>query len=229
MKISLLIPTRNRNKDILRLIEELRPVSNIVEVIVGIDMDDNSYSIEEIEKNDFIKIVRTPKTKYLSNLYNILFEYSSNEIIGYFSDDITFLTLKKFQEVIDYYHTKNKNELYYFSPCDYPYPQCVPDHAFVTRKSILELGFMFPSGLEHGYLDHFMGRLYKETKNYFLDTSDFIKHLRHDRSAEEYFEKSYKKDENGMTCDDRDLITFERHCDRYLKLYKDIINESNQD
>ena len=159
------------------------------------------------------------------HFYNILFEYSKNEIVGYISDDISFTNIQKFYEVIESFKN-NKNFLYYFSICDLPYPNCVPDHAFVTRNSILKLGFLFPSGLEHGYCDHYIGRLYKEIGCGLLDTSKFITH---DRTGndETYFIKSYQKDENGLTCDDRDLLTFNSFCDNYLDTHKKIILSSN--
>lgn len=225
MKISILIPTRKRPKNIQRLLTELHPIKNDIEIILGIDIDDDSYDMDYLKSFNVI-IVRTPKTIYLSNLYNIMFEYSSGDIIGYFADDLLFLNINKFKEVSNYYETNKNNFLYYFSPCDQPFPHCVPDHAFVTRESIKQLGFIFPSGLEHGYLDHYLGRLYKEIGCYNLDSSSFVHHER-DGNDETYFIKSFQKDKNGMTCDDRDLITFNKICENYLDIHKKIILELN--
>lgn len=224
MKISILIPTRKRPDNIIRILNELKNVN--IEIIIGIDIDDNSYDIDYLKSHLNVVIVRTPKTIYLSNLYNILFEYSKGDIIGYLADDLSFHNPEKFEEIRTYYETHKNHFLYYFSVCDLPYPKCVPDHAFLTRKSIKAIGglnFFY----EHGYMDHSIGRIFKETGCYTFERSEnFFQHIR-DGNDETYFIKSFQKDENGMTCDDRDLIIFNKFCNNYLDIHKKIIQELN--
>lgn len=231
MKISLIIPTRKRHTQIQRILFELKDcIGPDLELVIGIDEDDESYDIRSIRGiSNQIKVVRTPKTKYLSNIYNILFEYSSGDIVGYFSDDISFVETSIFDKVRSIFEERG-DILYYFSPCSDPYPDCVPDHAFVTSKSVRELGFFALPNMEHGYIDHYIGRIYKETGLFYLDSTKPILHLRDSlicADDEVYFEKSYLKDNNGMTCDDRDLIKFNKYCQNYLQIHKEIIKSIN--
>jgi glycosyltransferase involved in cell wall biosynthesis len=222
-KISLLIPTRKRFDKLKKIVEQLANVD--LEIVVGIDLDDDTYDIDYLESNNVV-VVRTPCTKYLGNIYNILFEYSSGEIIGIMADDIEFTNLNKFQEVSNWYSESNKKFLWYFSPCNRPYPHCVPDHCFITRDAIMAIGMLFPIGFEHGYLDHYLGRLYKEIDCAIQDPSSFIKHNR--VKDETLIRKSYELDENNTTCDQRDVILFDKICKVYLPIHKQIIMDINK-
>lgn len=53
-KISLLIPTRKRPNNINRILEELSSYLNSekLEIILGIDIDDNSYKIKSSETDE---------------------------------------------------------------------------------------------------------------------------------------------------------------------------------
>ena len=219
------MPTRKRPAHIGRILSELEPIlgDNNIELILGIDEDDDSYDRRSIEQLSGVRIVETPKTPYLSNIYNILFEYSSGEIVGYMSDDITFVNLSVFTHVIESFDTYG-NILYFFSPCDAPYPHCVPDHGFVTAASARSLGFFALPNMEHGYIDHYLGRLYKETGLYVVNKTGPILHLRGPVSNDEtYRVKTDDKDEHGMTCDDRDVIKFNEWVEKYLQIHKDTI------
>lgn len=221
-KISLLIPTRERFDRLKKIVEQLSFLE--LELVVGIDLDDDTYDTEYLKSNGVV-VVRTPCTNYLGNIYNVLFEYSSGDIIGIMSDDIEFTNLNKFQEVSDWYNKTNKNFLWYFSPCDKPYPHCVPDHCFITRNAIMSIGMLFPLGFEHGYLDHYLGRLYKEIDCAIQDPSTFIKHNRVKDAT--LIRKSYELDENNTTCDQRDLTLFNKICEIYLPIHKQIITNIN--
>jgi glycosyltransferase involved in cell wall biosynthesis len=224
-KISILIPTRKRPQQLDRVISELTPVlSKEVELLVGIDEDDTSYDINSLQDTEGVKVVRTPKTIYLSNIYNILFEYSRGEIIGYGSDDISFKNMQIFSKMLDVFKERG-DILYFFSPGDEPYPLNVPDHAFVTAKSIRSLGFLALPNLEHGYIDHYLGRLYKEINHYHVDTGDYIQHLRASLPFDETYRiKSEERDESGLLPDDRDLKVFTEYSNNYLDIHKKIIN-----
>lgn len=247
MKISLLIPTRGRPDYMNRILSELAPVlsesgednqnsKNVaasyldpleVELLLGIDEDDNSYDTKSIEQLSGVRIIRTPKTPYLSNIYNILFEYSSGEIVGYLSDDITFQNLSVFDHIVKTF-IKRGNILYFFSQCDLPYPQCVPDHGFVSAVSARALGFFALPNMEHGYIDHYLGLMYKETGCYYLNKMGPLIHLRNDLEDDETYRiKTSYRDENGTTCDERDLLKFNDYIGKYLHIHQDIIMSLN--
>lgn len=89
--ISILIPTRNRIKNMIRLLESIEQtcVDKLPQIILYVDDDDRSY--ESLHHNKDITIVHGPTIK-LSNTYNFLRKHilEENKIIMIAGDDITF-------------------------------------------------------------------------------------------------------------------------------------------
>lgn len=223
---SVLIPTRKRSKNIKRIVDELSPYLNNekIELILGIDLDDDSYDLSSIcNECKNILIVRTPVTKYLSNIYNILVNYASTNIVGYFADDVTFLNLSGFDDVIEFFKT-NKNFLYSFNTDD------LTTHGFIDKRAIQCIGFLFPPYLEHGYSDRYVEQLYGGVNKKFINSSiNFYKHLHplHVGSTtpwdETYQIKSRDRDEEGRLADERDRLVFDHYVSNYLKLHQQAI------
>lgn len=240
MKISLLVPTRKRPQNIDLLISSLgATLGGVAELVLGIDESDSSYDLKKLERTKGVKIVRTPDTQYLSNIYNILFEYCSGDIIGYLSDDIKISgnVVDVFNRVVDTF-TLKPNILYVFPAFDSRTGTStlfrenglfVPEHGLVSAKSIREIGFLMPPNLEHGYLDQYIGLLYKDY--YHLDPDDyFMEHMAGTNRADDetYRIKSVDVDQNGLTADDRDLVTFLYYVEKYLDLHKQAIENLNR-
>ena len=155
-------------------------------MVLGIDEDDENYDIERLKKIEGVKVIRTPATPYLSNLYNIMFEYCTGDIIGYYGDDVSFVDMQVLDDIKSTFQKKG-DILYFFADRNQtvslgmhskahtsvsvntdPYPLCVPCHAFVSRNSIRALGFLHLPNFEHGYSDHYLGYVYKEVGQYHL-------------------------------------------------------------
>lgn len=234
--ISLLIPTRKRPSNIKRILEELSPcLGDSLELIIGIDENDNSYDIDQILSYTNVKVIRSPNTPYLSNIYNILFEYTTGDIIGYSADDLTFQRLEVF-DMIQKQMDQKGHILYYF--CDNlqcgetNHSRCVPCHAFVTKESVRALGFLHVPNLEHGYADHYLGQLYKGVGKYHAEKTNLFYHLHpHTGSVasdETYEIKSHLKDTDGYTADERDEPKFKDFKHKYLSIHQNIISELNK-
>ena len=230
--ISILIPSKQRSHQLDSVIKDLSHLlGNYIELVIGIDTDDYSYDIQALENIDGVKIVRTPSTRYLSNLYNILFEHSCGDIIGYFSDDIQ-VRLNK-EDIFRIRETFRQlgHILYWWT-------DEIALHGLLTRQSIRKLGFVALPNLEHGYIDHYLTRIFRETGFFIrIDGINPIRHLRNEILRQQpdepiYHEKSFKKDEEGLTCDERDLLKFNFYIHKYLEIHKNIIislnNKENQ-
>ncbi len=252
MDISIIIPTRHRPQNIDRIITETKEsLGRQFELVLGIDEDDQSYDVQRLRKIEGVKVIRTPATPYLSNLYNIMFEYCTGNIIGYYGDDVSFVDMRVLDDICSTFREKG-DILYFFADRNQaenlgrhpeahtaasvnpnPYPLCVPCHAFVSRNSIRALGFLHLPNFEHGYSDYYLGCIYKEVGEYHLHSSlkPFTVHNRpadrvdrgHPLWDDIYEIKSAHTDAEGRTADDRDKIKFDEFRKRYLALHQDII------
>lgn len=91
MKISLLLPTRQRPEQFIRfcnsaLAEAEHP--DQVEIIAYVDNDDNSYDDLKLPN---LKIIRGPRV-VLSEMWNACWKEATGEIFGHMGDDIIFRT-----------------------------------------------------------------------------------------------------------------------------------------
>ena len=252
MDISIIIPTRHRPQNIDRIITETKgSLGRQFEMVLGIDEDDENYDIERLKNIKGVKVIRTPATPYLSNLYNIIFEYCEGDIIGYYGDDVSFVDMQVLDDIKSTFQKKG-DILYFFADRNQtvnlgmhskahtsvsvntdPYPLCVPCHAFVSRNSIRALGFLHLPNFEHGYSDHYLGYVYKEVGQYHLHCGPkpFTTHNRPPNQVDRepplwddiYETKSVLTDAEGRTADDRDKIKFDEFRTRYLALHQQII------
>lgn len=218
-KISILIPTRKRPQNVERILNELQSPLNEgkIEIILGIDLDDDSYNLEFLSTKKNVTVVRTPATKYLSNIYNILVNYSNCSVIGFFADDVSFIDLSGFDDVLQFFN-QNTKFLYSFNRDD------LTTHGFVSMESIQAIGALFPPYLEHGFCDRYLEKLYGETGRKFVNGKNFYSHLRPLLPWDEVYQiKSKDRDQFGRTCDDRDSIIYEEYIRRYMGIQKEII------
>jgi len=221
-KISILIPTRKRPNNISRILQEFNQCTySNLELILGIDEDDDSYDNLNLLDYKFIKIIRTPKIKYLSNLYNIMFEYSTGDIIGYFADDNGFVNLNRLDDICAKFQDTNA--------ILYSFETTRATHGFISRKSIETLGFMFPPNLEHGYMDWYLDDLYKSINRYFVDLNPFYIHLHPTNTLyniqidETYLIKSHLVDSAGMKADDRDFIKYLEYKNNLFEYHQNLL------
>lgn len=92
MKISLLLPTRNRFDNLKRFCESVVATAddlNLVEVVAYVDNDDASYDGFEAPEGFSFKMVRGDRL-VLSELWNVCWRNCTGEIFGHMGDDIVF-------------------------------------------------------------------------------------------------------------------------------------------
>ncbi len=92
-KFSILVPTRGRPENVIRLIESIIKTASgkhKIEVIFYIDEDDETFP-NHLETNSMISVVRG-KRVWISLAWNTLYSNSKGEIIMYSGDDVVFET-----------------------------------------------------------------------------------------------------------------------------------------
>ena len=232
MDISIIIPTRHRPQNIDRIIAETKgSLGRQFEMVLGIDEDDENYDVERLKKIEGIKVIRTPATPYLSNLYNIMFEYCAGNIIGYYGDDVSFVDMHVLDDVKSAF--RKKGDILYFFADRNQTVLGTHSKAFVSSNSIRALGFLHIPNFEHGYSDHYLGYIYKEVGQYHLHSGPkpFTVHNRPPNQVDSehplwddiYETKSVLTDAEGRNADDRDKIKFDKFRTRYLALHQEII------
>jgi len=88
--ISILVPTRERPKNVIRLIESIFTQSlhkELVEIIFYVDFDDFSFPEYVLTQN--VRLVRGPKI-FDSLMHNVLYTHAKGEILMWAADDIQF-------------------------------------------------------------------------------------------------------------------------------------------
>jgi len=115
MKISLLIPSRERLNLKLTLISSIiTTVNDInnVEIVFGIDEDDPTQNIVEKIANAIpcVRIVRIKNNgKFIgiNRIWNILADNTSSEIFGYVGDDMIFMTPDWDKKILEEFNKDN--------------------------------------------------------------------------------------------------------------------------
>lgn len=90
--ISILVPTRKRPENVIRLIESAEKTANNpekLEFVFYVDHDDLTFPI--LNTTIQVKIVKGPRV-WLSIIQNILFANSTGDLLMYAADDIVFLS-----------------------------------------------------------------------------------------------------------------------------------------
>lgn len=101
--ISVLIPTRGRPAGALRAIESMKPLGPHVEVLVGIDDDDETSSELRTSLSGIsgVRVISSPRHVTLGALFNRLYGLSKGRIIMACPDDYVLLTKGWQRRVID--------------------------------------------------------------------------------------------------------------------------------
>jgi hypothetical protein len=212
--ISLLFPSRKRAHRAAELCRSVARTADQskVEVVIRIDDDDERGPYIDAENGLLmVMLFWGPRQKYLSGTYNELYKASHGDIIGYLADDVTFAT-PGWDEIVREHFRQHPISLLADSsnPDD---PGNVPMHGFVSRRAAEAVGYLLPGCFEHGYADRWMLDLYRRAGAPVVFTNRY--HIAHHHWHAEpgvfdevYRERSLAKDAAGLTCDDRDLVTY---------------------
>lgn len=218
--ITILCPSRGRPhrlREMLDSVEDTVERPNGVEVIVGLDEDD-PLKDEYYEAIDAARRpiavwthVGGPRPVYMSDVYNAMMAgpLFRGDVVCYCADDVQF-GARGWDTYVQDAFKANPVLLLYDSGQDRD--DC-PIHGFVSKASCDALGFLFPTGYEHGYVDRWLWAVYRELRRN-VWTPKVRMHHRHwhaDRSGYDgtYEFRSVARDAEGRTCDDRDRIKFD--------------------
>jgi hypothetical protein len=161
-KISLLLPTRGRPDNILRLhnsVQETADYPGEIEFIVAIDDDDTSYD-ELIKKGlSNTKFFKTPRT-VLSVYWNMCYERASGEILQHCGDDLVFRTKGWDTTVKNTFKEYPDNIVFVFGN-DGHWKDTFGTHGFIHRKWAETIGYFVPPYFSSDYNDTWLNDVAK--------------------------------------------------------------------
>lgn len=213
--ISILIPSRKRVHRLGELLASLRATvpHDGIEVIVAVDEDDDTkayFKLLTLEYADIkSKLLIGEKPKYLSTIYASMFKASSGDIICYCADDVRFETMN-WDRYVRARFEREPVLLYY----DADHSGLCPIHGFVSRIACERIGYLFPPGFEHGYIDQWLHRVYRKIDRCRGCREVVMDHVHWHRDPSlldsTYRVRSMDISPDGKTCDDRDKELFEK-------------------
>lgn len=175
MKIALLCPTRERPKDVERLINSIEDTTfnldNNVVLVLGVDDNDPTRKdVENLAKKnkEFVRIVvipTSPDGKFLGlgKIWNIMYDQVDEEIIGMVGDDMVFQTenwnkmiLEEFKKVRDNILMVHVNDGMRGMGNPFPNDPPLAVNSFIHRRYCETFGKYCITDFLHGFHDtHF--------------------------------------------------------------------------
>ena len=168
-QIVLCIPTRHRPlriRETLKSINETVQDYSAVQIAIYVDNDDtmtHEQTLQEEFKNLNILCVRGDRVDG-SERYNILADKTKANILGYFADDVIFIStawekqaMKLFDEISD--------QILLINPWNGNSPRLTnkkATHGFVSRKSTEIVGTFFPHGFIEFFHDSWLTEVYSK-------------------------------------------------------------------
>jgi hypothetical protein len=163
VQISLLLPTRGRPSNILRLYRsamDLADDPSRIEFIVAIDDDDSSYDeliTRGLPNVTFFKIPRT----VLSVYWNKCYEKATGEILHHCGDDLIFKT-KSWDTVVVSAFEKVPDKVLFAFGNDGHWGESFGTHGFIHRKWAETVGYFVPPYFSSDYNDTWLNDVAKE-------------------------------------------------------------------
>jgi len=171
-KISLLIPTRNRYNNIVRLIKSVKETANYfenIEILLYVDNDDTS-TINSIKQNRAdlhgAKVYVGQQTT-LGKAYNALCKNCIGDVIMSGADDIVFKTKNWDTILLDKYNSLDSKIALFAANDLYTDPNEFSTHPFLTREAINCFGFFIPNEFDCNYADRWWSDVFKGIDRYF--------------------------------------------------------------
>lgn len=179
-KISLLVPTRARPSNLVRLFASIDATAfslDHLELILRIDKDDTTTDITSLQRqfpNFNLVAIYGNKPTYLSDAYNEMARVSSGDVVGYMADDIVFTSSHWDLAVLNWYRRIEDGILLLYFARSY---RDLPMHGFVGRRAINLLGSLFPTGYYHGFLDYYLWDVFMRCGRSLNDPDYHLDHL----------------------------------------------------
>jgi len=145
--ISILIPTRERPENVIRLVNSVLSTaseSRLVEIIFYVDDDDKSFPNQVFELGS-IKVITGPRM-WLSLIQNILFIHASGEIIMYSGDDVLFESNSWDKRVRKEFNSVSDKILLVYGSDGGHHGERIAIHGFVHREWINTIGCYLQPG-----------------------------------------------------------------------------------
>lgn len=165
--ISLLLPTRQRPKQLLRLVESIQATATrpeLIELVTWVDDDDNTYDRTSIDLP--WTVVRGPRVHEdglvnLSAKWNKCYEFAKGDIIQHCGDDIVFRTPGWDDIVYDAFDAVPDKILFAFGKDGIQDENNFGTHGFIHRKWVETVGYLFPPLFVSDYNDVFLNDVAK--------------------------------------------------------------------
>lgn len=221
--ISIIIPTRSRPNNVIRLIESLHNTANVdnLQIILRIDDDDVSYDDLQLSCD----IVKKPRNKFLSDLWQEAVPEAKHDIVMACADDVIFRTKNWDQTIINI--MKDPVNTLCFLWCNdlYQGPR-LATLPFVTRAWINAVGFLMPSGYARDWCDTHLHDIARKLRKLGAEAMVYLKDVviehMHPAAGKSNYDETYTY-RLKMSCPQRifDGRDSERH-ELSLKIFKEI-------
>lgn len=161
--ISILLPTRNRPDNIVRLIDSIQRTADNpsgIEVIIAIDEDDTSYEELFDSPRQNTTIFKTGR-QVLSKYWNDCYEKSRGDILMHCGDDIIFRTKGWDTAVKDTFAEYPDNIVFVFGNDGSPHNGNFGTHGFIHRRWAETVGYFVPPYFSSDYNDTWLNDVAK--------------------------------------------------------------------
>lgn len=167
MKFSILIPTKNRPKNILNVLSTIyktaKDIKNI-ETIFYVDNDDeiSKQTIDKVGSSN-IKYTSSEQKVLFSDMWNQAYKESCGEYLMLCGDDVEFHTKDWDQKILSKFD-KYEDKIAYVFPKDGYANGKLGVHGFVHRKWAEIVGFFTPPYFAYWYADTWLDEVSKMIK-----------------------------------------------------------------
>lgn len=218
--ISILVPTRNRPENVIRLINSAVTNSNNpknLEFIFYVDDDDKSFP--DLDSTIKTKIVYGPRM-WLSIMQNILYANASGDILMYAADDIEFQSKDWDIRIKQEFEKYNDKILLVFGNDKGTHGEKIATHGFLHRRWIETLG-VFAAPMRLSLSDQWHTENARQIGRLVYLPDLVIKHIHYRQGEKEAFFDNTYKDVYLQSNSWRPAITYkklkrERRIDRVL-------------
>ena len=178
--ISILLPTRNRPKNVKKLLENIiNTVDKInnIEICFYIDNDDNSnfQVLSEMSSKLNIQAFQGERIKG-SQSYNELYKNSSGDIIMFCADDVAFRT-NKWDKLVEYTFQEYPDKIMFVYGQDGIQNEKIGTHGFIHKNWVETVGYVLPPYLASAYTDSWITDLSEMVKRRKYLPELIIEHL----------------------------------------------------
>lgn len=167
MRISVLLPTRQRPQQLVRMVDSILETAHLpeqIEVVVYVDDDDQSY--DGLNLGIETVWVRGPRSHNglvgnLSVMWNHCYAASSGDIVMHCGDDIIFRTPDWDDVVRSAFDAVEDKVLFAFGDDGYQTGLNFGTHGFIHRKWVEAVGYFVPPYFVSDYNDVFLNDVAK--------------------------------------------------------------------